>query len=340
MAVASRAAAESPPEKPPKVVTAGDHVSGTTDELDGTVNPENGETTYWFEYGPTNKYESGKSATGTLKAQPAETTDVSETVTGMQAGWRYRLVAQNGQATVDGHEKIFSVKTGKKKANKTALNLPQPEPVLVGETLILSGTLTGTGNSNREVVLQESPYPYRSAYADVGAPTVTSAAGGFTFRVTHLAINTRFRVSTVSAPILLSKVVSGLAAVRVVLKVRTNKHNRGLVRLYGTVSPAEVGARIYFQLEKPPKPKLKPPSAKAEKPGKSESEKEKPPVYATKFATFVKAGTKSVSRFSLVTTIKAAGLYRAFVAVPPGPLTSGYSATIALRAAPGKHKKK
>ncbi len=339
--VASRASAESSAELPgpPKVVTGGNHVSGTSDELDGTVNPNNLETTYWFEYGPTNKYEK-KSPEGTLKAEPAEVTEISETVTGMQAGWRYRLVAKNANGEVSGHEKTFVIKTTKKKTSKTVLNLTQPESVLVGETLVLGGTLTGTGNAGREVVLQASPYPYRAVFADVGAPILTNAAGGFSFQVPDLSTSTRFRVATVAGtPSLISKVVTGLAAVRVRLRASIDRHNVGLVRLHGTVSPAEVGARVYFQLERPPKQKL--PTGKPEKPGKSErSEEEKPPTFSSKFSAVVKRATKRMSRFSLVVTIKDAGRYRAFVAVQPGPLASGHSQTISLSAAPAKHKKR
>jgi len=350
MPVAAWAARSLPnAEGPPQVVTGGDHANGTSDELSGTINPHKVETTYWFEYGPTNSYGS-KTSTGTLKAEPAEPISVSETATGMQPGWRYRLAARNAKGEeAFGHEHTFAVKTSKKTTGKTGLLLTQPEPVLIGETLELSGTLNGVGNAGREVVLQASPYPYRSAFADVGAPTLTDSAGHFAFSVAHLSINTHFRVSTVDAPILTSKVVNGMAAVRVVLKVRTSKAKRGLVRLYGTVTPAEVGAHIYFQLEKQAKPNAKLPGEKPEKSRKSEgasgksesaSEKEKPPAYTTKFSSFVKRGTKSLSRFSIVVTIQTTGLYRALVVVPPGPLTSGYSGTIVLRSATAKHKTK
>jgi hypothetical protein len=340
--VASRAAASggatTEPNKP-EVTTGGDHVVGLSDELDGTVNPRKLATSYYFEYGPTNAYGS-KTTPANLPAEPAEPINVSQTVTGMQSGWRYRLVASNSDGTVEGKEHIFTAKASKK-TSKTGINLPEPtEPTPVGSTLVLSGTVTGIGNAGREVVLQETPYPYTAAFADVGVPVTTNIAGGFSFQVPHLTASTRFRVSTVGAPpLLISKVISALAAVHVTLEVKTSKHMPGLVRLYGTVSPAQVGAHVYFQLEKAPKEKV--PTGKIEKPRKSEKpETEKPPTFSNKFGTIARRATKSFSRFSLVVSVREAGLYRAFVALTSGPLASGHSHTIPLRAAASKRTRK
>ena len=112
---------------------------------------------------------------------------------------------------------------------------------------------------------------------------------------------------------------------RVVLKARSSGH-RGLVRLYGTVTPAEVGAKVFIELEKVAKPKADKPGKleKPEKPGKPEKEKgEKPPSFSTKFDTVVKRGTKSISRFSVVVSVRDTGRYRAFVQVKPGPRRVG-----------------
>lgn len=324
-------------------------VVGSSEELTGIVVPHDLPTEYWFEYGATNlSYQ--KSEVRKLEATPStplsESSKISVRVKGMSANWRYRLVAENKKGKSVGHEMVFepkktssTEKTGTKKATKSAIDLSQPEPVLVGETLVLTGTITGPERANREVVLQASPYPYRATLADVGAPVRTTAVGGFTFRVPHLSTCTHFRVATTSAPLLpASRMVTALAAVRVVFKARHDSRAKGIVRLYGTVSPAEVGAHVYFQVERPLKPKL--PSVKPERQGKSEGEKEPAPSFSTKFSTLVKRGTAGISRFSLVVTITDSGLYRAFVVLPPGPVVSGYSGTIGLHAAFSAHKKK
>ncbi len=355
--LASQAATAKEREKagPPLVSTGGvGRVSGTSAPLEGTIDPRTYATTYYFEYGPTTAL--GKqTASGKLEGGPTafETKKVSETATGFLNGYYYRLVATNSLGnTVDGKLKKYSAKPTKPtKQKKRGSCCPNPfEPTPLGGTFILSGTLTGPGNAGRSIVLQASPYPYRTPFADVGGPILTGSNGAFSFRVARLSTSTRFRVATVGTPIVYSLILNEQVSVRVTLKVRHSSH-RGLVRLYGTVTPAEVGAKVFFQLETKAKaPKGgKERAAKPEKPAASEKAEERAeeraekPTFQSKFSTVVKRDTKAFSRFSAVVTVADAGAYRAFVEIPPGPLTSGHSPSIQLQAAPAKkskHKKK
>jgi hypothetical protein len=332
----------------PLVATAGaTRVDPPSAVLEGSIDPRTLATTYVFEYGPTAAYGS-RTATATLAGGTAKVR-VSQAVTGIQLGYHYRLVASNADGTRDGRDRTIG------SSQKAAFVLPKTfQATPLGSAFILSGTLTGTGNANRSIVLQASPYPYRTAFADVGAPIATNAAGRFSFRVAKLTTSTRFRVATVGAKPLYSPVVPELVTVRVLLKVRSSSSAPGLVRLYGTVTPAEAGAHIFVQLEKPPKTKgeaEKPPRSetlikpeKSKKSGKSnKSEKaensEKPPTYLTQFTGVVKRGTRALSRFSMIVKIQTAGNYRVFVVVRPGALASGHSQTIYLHAAPGSKRK-
>ncbi len=135
--------------------------------------------------------------------------------------------------------------------------------------------------------------------------------------------NTKFRVATVGTlPALTSLIVPAQVAARVVTESALEQP-QGLVRLYGTVTPAEVGAHVLVQLEKPPaeeKPENGEKPSKLEKPRKGSSEKEeKGPTFATKFKTVVKPGTKALSRFSVVVSVATTGHYRVLVQIPPGP---------------------
>ncbi len=334
----------------PLVSTGGtSHASGTAAVLEGSVDPRTFATTYYFRYGPTVAY----GAQTTPASLPAGTTKirVSQIATGILLGYHYRLVASNADGTTEGHDRIVSAK--KRRRKKTGLVLPKSfQPTALGGVFIISGTLTGTGNADRPIVLQASPYPYRAPLADIGAPILTNADGGFSFRVAHLTSNTRFRISTVSAPLISSRIVTEEVLVRVILKVRTSSQKRGLVRLYGTVTPAEVGARVFFQLEKAPKEERpekdeRPAkSEKAEQPeksgkgSKSERAEERGPTFLTRFSTIVKRATRTMSRFSIVVNIADAGRYRAFVVVRPGPLSSGHSQSIMLQAAPRNGKRR
>ncbi len=337
--LASQAAVSTTTGKP-TVITGAAHVTGTTAVLDGTVNPHNLATTYYFQYGPT-KALGQQTPSGMLPAG-STTVKVSQTVTGFLPGYHYRLVASNSAGSKSGHEREYKPKT---KAKKNGFVLPKTfAPTPIGGTFILSGTLQGSKNAERAIVLQANPYPYRGAYVNVGLPVLTGPTGAFTFRVANMQTSTKFRVITVGAgaPVT-SLIVPEQVQVRVVLKARSSGHP-GLVRLYGTVTPAEVGAHVLVQLEKPPNTEKheggeKP--GKLEKPGKHTSEKpEKGPTYVTKFKTVVKRATKAISRFSIVVKVPASGNYRVFVEVPSGPLVSGHSATVTIHAAAKAKKKK
>jgi hypothetical protein len=329
---------------PPRVSTGGTtRVSGTSATLQGSINPRTLTTTYYFQYGPTTTY--GQQTPAATLTAGTTLVKVSQPVTGLLPGYHYRLVASNSEGQRSGHDRTFSLESSK----KTAFELPKTYKATPrGGTFLLSGTLTGTGGANRQIVLQATPYPYTTAYTDVGIPIVTTATGHFTFVVAHLDTGTKFRIATVSTKPIYSLVVPAQVSVRVALKVRTSPISKGLVRLYGTVTPAEVGAHVYFELEKAPKSEEGPPTsekpARLENPaknkGKSEHEEEKGPAFLTKFSTVVKPGTKSLSRFSAIVSIRISGHYRAFVDVLPGPLASGHSSTVLLHAAPSDGKKR
>ena len=340
----SQAAASPSPlaQGAPHVSTGSAHASGASTVLEGTVDPRNIATSYYFQYGPTVTY---GSQTPTLSLPAGATTvKVTQTVTGISPGYHYRLVASNTDGKRVGHDHVFNTTASKQ---KPAFVLPKTfQPTPIGDAFVLNGSLTGADNANRAIVLQESPYPYTTAYVDVGSPILTSATGHFSFRVADLRTNTKFRVSTLNAVPLRSLIVPEQVSVRVLLKVRTSSR-KGLVRLYGTVTPAEVGARVFFQLEKTPNTEPSAPKSepviKLENPAvtKKKSEKsEKGPTFSTKFNALVKPGTKAIARFSAIVSIKTTGNYRAYVAIGPGPVASGHSTSIMLHAAASTKKTK
>jgi hypothetical protein len=330
----------------PLVSTAGaTRVNPPSAVLQGSIDPRTLATTYFFEYGPTAAYGS-RTATATLAAGTVKVR-VSQAVTGIQLGYHYRLVASNAAGTRDGHDRTIG------SSQKLAFVLPKTfKPTPLAGAFVFNGALTGTGSAGRAVVLQATPYPYTSAYADVGAPIATDAAGRFSFRVARLTTSTKFRIATVGAKPLYSPVVPELVTVRVLLKVRSSGSAPGLVRLYGTVTPAEVGAHVFVQLEKPRKSEeekaprgetlIKPEKNRSGRSNAKEKAEnsEKPPVYVTELTGVVKPGTRALSRFSMIVKVPVAGHYRVYVVVRPGALASGHSQTVYLHAAPGAKKKR
>jgi hypothetical protein len=305
----------------PSVVTGGvSHPQATSATLLGTVDPRGAATSYYFQYGPTIAY--GKQTTPASLPAGTARVKVGQAAIGFLAGYHYRLVASNEKGPKQGKDRIFAGS----KAVKTKLSIAKPTAATVyGGALNLTGALSGTGNAARRIELQESPYPFLAPFATVGEPILTGTTGAFSFHVARLLTSTQYRVSTLDPRPLYSKLVTVDAALRVTLKVRTSSH-RGLVRLYGTVTPASVGARVTFQLRKKVRP------------GSTEKTSERTTKFATQFSTTAKRGTKTVSRFSAIVEVKNGGSYRA-EATPAkkGAFAAGDSVTVLLHSAPAKH---
>ncbi|MCW3068150.1 MAG: hypothetical protein JWL67_775 [Solirubrobacterales bacterium] len=306
----------------PRVATAGvTHLLSNSALLNALIYPNGTPTGYYFQYGPTLFYGS-QTPTVNVGAGPAKV-KVGQQVGGLQQGvvYHYRVVGVYGAGTlVMGRDLSFTPKQ-----TPLAFQLPKNVQAVVGTPFILSGTLTGFGSAHHQVVLQASPFPYLEAFSNIGVPGVTDAAGRFSFRVANLSRSTQFRVSTLDLRPIISPVSTVRAAVRVTLSARSSGHT-GLVRLFGTVTPAAVGAQVQFQLQK---------SVRSNNP-----EEPEPVVrFVTQFTSTVKKAGRTFSRFSLVAKVRRGGRYRAFVRLHSGPLVSGASIqTVLLHAAPGKAK--
>ena len=300
----------------PTAATGGVHVQGASTTLLGSVNPRGAATTYYFQYGATIAY--GKQTTPATLPAGTATVKVGQAAPGLLPGYHYRLVASNSYGAKLGKDRTFA--TSKSRRSKITLVKPH-EATVYGGAFNVSGTLTGTGNAGRRIALQQSPYPFLTAFAGVGASTVTSAAGRFSFHVPRLLLSTQYRVATLDPRPLYSSILTVQAAYRVRLKVKTSSH-RGIVRLFGTVTPAAVGGHVSFQLRKKARP------------GNSEKGSQRTTKFTTQFSTTVKRGTKSMSRFSMIVKVRKGGSYRARVEPSKkGPLVAGASGTVLLHSA-------
>ena len=286
----------------PTVSTGGvSNVAYSSVILEGDVDAHGQLTSYSFQYGPTSAY--GAQSPLAPAGNGSGTVKVSQAITGLQAGitYHYRILASSPSGTVKGADRTF-------KTPKIPLSVQiagSPNPVPFGAPFLVEGTLSGTGASTHEVVLQANPFPYVAGFKTVGAPALTSSTGGFSFPFSGLLENTQLRVVTVGSPLVVSPVVLENVAVRVAFHARRT-HRRGFVRLYGTVAPAEVGALVGFQ-------RLVPGGRTVNQGG-----------------TVVKAGTTTVSSFSRVVHISRRGLYRALVKISDGAHVSAYSAVVVV----------
>ena len=303
----------------PEVSTGGvSHVRGTSAELGGSVDPHGFQTTYYFVYGPTERY-GFQTPPQTLEAKN-EHIKVGVPVTSFAVGDHYRLVASNSAGVKLGRDKKYG------KVATLKFSLPKTlAPIFYKHGFTLTGKLVGANDERVTLALQETPYPFLEGFALVGATTQTGAGGAFSFHVESLVESGKFRVVAKEPRPLYSAIILQAVTPQVVLKVRKTAVT-GLVRLYGTVTPAETGARVLLQVDEPARP------------GNSEKLSERTSRFVTLFSTVALHAGRGFSRFSTIVKIKRAGEYRAYVQLRKGRLSSRGSDTVKLVAASSKRK--
>jgi hypothetical protein len=207
--------------------------------LDGSVNPNGSNTSFYFQYGLTRLY-GGQTAIADAGAG-ARPVKVSLAISGLQplTVYHYRLVAVNGAGAQMGADRTLLTT----KVPLSLAILSSPNPVLYGGAVTIQGTLSGTGNAGREVVLQANPFPFTGGFLDTGNPQLTSATGSFLFPILGLAQVTQFRVVTTTKAPVTSPVAVENVAVRVASHVASTRRH-GFARIYGTVTPAEDGMQV------------------------------------------------------------------------------------------------
>jgi hypothetical protein len=290
----------------PGVYTGG--IAGLTPTsviLQGALNAKAEAANYVFQYGTTKAY--GAQTPLVSGGRSPATIQVSQAIGGLQPNtlYHYRLVVFGAGGTTLGGDRAF-------KTPKIPLSLQiaaNPNPVPFGYTFTLAGTLFGTGDAGRVVALQANPFPYLQGFKTLGNPEVTSSVGGFSFPVLGMPVNTQLRVVTTAAPFISSPVVVEGVAVRVSFHVHRVHRNRPgrFYRMYGTVAPAEVGARVGFQFLRPGHPSL------------------------NVGGTFVRSAIPTVSKFSTIVRVRHRGIYEALVQVADGSHVSAYSEAIRIR---------
>jgi hypothetical protein len=218
---------------------AASHISYSSADLNGEINPHGASTTYYFQYGTSTAY-GGQTAVGDAGAGTG-VVSVKLAISGLQpvTVYHYRLIALSSAGASTGKDRTFT--TTKAPLSLAILGAPNPAPY--GGTATIEGTLSGTGNASREVILQSNPFPYTQGFANTGNPELTSTTGSFSFPVTGMLQATQFRVITATKSVVVSPVLTENVAVSVTAHVRhTSQSHR--VRIYGTVTPAETGMEV------------------------------------------------------------------------------------------------
>lgn len=270
--------------------------------LKGSVYPSNQQTTYYFQYGPTTAYLA--QTPPTTVAGGTQSIHVTAVLGGLSAGttYHYRLLATNPSGAAAGNDRAFTTR----KVPLTFKLAAIPSKDRYATPFSVRGVLSGTDALRHPVVLQANPFPYLSGFKAITAPELTDAAGGLSFGVPGLLRNTQLRVATLDAPPVWSPVVIELVAVRVSLHVRATTR-RGFARLYGTITPAEIGATVRLQLLR------------------------RGPSPLSVGSVVITNATRGISRFSRIVRVPHPGAYRALVHVPSGAQVSGHSPPVLVR---------
>lgn len=294
-------AATAAPTRPAVATGAATFVAYNSAVLTGTVNPHGANTTYYFQYGPTRAY--GVQSAVAVLGPGTGPVKVTEPVYGLEPAVRYhfRLVALNSAGAGTGHDRSF--RTAPIPLSLQILGAPNPAPF--GAPAVIEGTLTGTGNANRAVVLQQNPFPYTQGFLDASEAHLTTASGGFAFPVLGLAVATQYRVVTIAKPQIVSPIVIEQVAPDIsIFAHRTRRRHR--VRFYGTIRPNEEGMAVEI---------LRIGRSGAHRVG----------------LTFARGLGPSRARYSRVVRVRRGGVYEVLLRVTNGAQTSVYSTPIRVR---------
>jgi len=288
----------------PAVTTGGvAKLTPSTVSLLGKVNPNSAATSTFFQYGTTALY--GAQTAPVAAGGGANAVNVVADIANLAPAttYHYRLVAQNSLGLTRGARRTF-----KTRPQPLGLSLAAtPNPVAFGGPTTLAGTLTGTGNAGRQVVLQSNPFPYTQGFVATTNIQLTNAAGGFAFPLLSVALNTQYRVLIPTKPEVASPIVSLGVAVKVSTVVGSTRVRRGgRVRFSGTIGPSQSGTRIAIQ-------------------------KLKGTRWVTVAGTITHRASQTTSRYSKRIRIRTGGRYRVFAAIADGRFVSNVGRTVRIR---------
>ena len=171
---------------------------------------------------------------------------------------------------------------------------------------MLAGSLTGTGNASRQLVLQSNPFPYTQGFVNTSNIQLTGPQGQFAFTLISVPLNTQFRVLIPTKPEIQSPIISVGVAPKVGTSVTDTHVRRGQrVRFTGTIKPGAGGERMAIQ-------------------------KLKGTIWVNVGGATAHRSSSTSSRYSKRIRITRGGSYRVFVASLNGSLAPGIGRTVKI----------
>ena len=230
--------------KPAATTGGAANITFQSARLNGTVDPNREATDYYFQYGTTVAYgtETPMSAAGAGPSGVRVSVDIGELAPATR--YHYRIVARNASGTTLGAHRAFTTRRQPLGVSLAA----SPSLIRPGNATTLAGTLSGTGNAGRKIVLQSNPWPYTQGFQNAANEQITNAQGGFSFPLLSVPFNTQYRVQMPDRPQIVSPIVGVGVRFSVSTKVDRHRVKRGRrVRFSGKVNPVRPGASIAFQ---------------------------------------------------------------------------------------------
>ena len=271
--------------------------------VNGTIDPNGEATSYYVQYGTSRAY--GTETAPVAVGAGGNPVRVSVDLGGLAPATRYhyRFVARNASGTALGGNRAFTTRRQPLGVSLAAT----PNPLKAGAGTTLAGTLSGTGNAGRRVVLQGNPWPYTQGFQNAANEQVTNAQGGFSFPVLSVPFNTQYRVQMPERPQVVSPIVQVEAKFSVTTRVSRKRVKRGRrVRFSGIVRPARDGAQIAFQ-------------------------KRRDGRWITIGGTITRRGGEGYSRYSKRVKIRRGGIFRVWTGVADGQYSSNNGRWVRLR---------
>jgi len=231
--------------KPAVTTGAASSITFSSARLAGRVDPNKQATAYFFQYGPTIALgaQTADAPGGSGDKAVRRIADISGLAPVTK--YYYRLVARNGDGTTLGKRRSFT--TRRQPLGVTLAATPNPVKAASSATTLF-GTLSGTSNAGRKIVLQASAWPFTTGFQNVTNEQVTNATGGFSFPILSVAANTQYRVQMPERPQVVSPIVTVGVKPYVSSKVNKKRVKRGKrIRFSGSVKPVAADQQLAIQ---------------------------------------------------------------------------------------------
>ena len=294
---------------PPSASTnAATNVTATSATLEGTVFPNQNDTTYYFEYGTTTAYGTQTPTQGPVGGNAGKSANADVTGLTPSTTYHFRVVAVNSAGTSVGNDMTFTtLATGGGPGAQNAVTIgATPTTVTFGRATTIAGQVTGPGNTGVQVTLEEDPFPFGDGFKATTLTATTDASGNYTLTVIP-SLNTHYRVAAKTSPPVTSGEVAVNVRVKVSLRLSDSTPAVGqVVRFSGLVSPAHNGKTVQIQR-------------------RTSTGRYRTIATTTLVATTPAKGVER-SKFAKRIRVRSNGLYRARVAPGDGDHVTGLSA--------------